>query len=221
MEIHLRRRAKIRRVIIIGGGALAALLVAYFALNAIVRPGMIAYASVRVDALATDAIYASMGKLMAAENDGEPYVSVLQSEKQVYYIEMNNRALNRLAANMASEVQTYINGLGAQGIDIPLGTASGIPMLAGRGPNIRMKFAMEGTAEIGYSSEFHSAGINQTLHRVHMVARTNIAFVLPGYAGVITTRGDMTVAEHVIVGEVPDGYVNGSMDGILNLTPGN
>ncbi len=210
-----RKRHRLLALLVLFVVLLAAL---YYMLNQYITPGLYLYAETRVQALATDAIYAAI--LTATDGVAtEDYVTVMRSEDQVYYIEMNNRALNRLAAQCSTDVQNWLYDVGEQGITIPLGTASGIPLLSGGGPNVHVTFAPEGTAQVDFSSEFHDAGINQTMHRVHMQVRTDIALVLPGLTRNITTKVDMTVAEHIIVGRVPNAYAGSESAGELNLVP--
>lgn len=221
MELAFRKRPQKSKAVLIAGIILAACLsvclLVYVVFNALVQPGLVQYAEYRIQSIATDAIYLAIETAMHTSDDS--YVDILQENGQVYYIEMNSRELNKLASRVSTDVQDYINQIGVQGVDIPFGTASGIPLLAGHGPNILLKFRPEGTSQVDFSTEFRSAGINQTLHRVHMVVRTDISMVLPGVARTVTTRVDMTVAEHVIVGNVPEGYAGGDGTGILNLTP--
>lgn len=215
MELRKRPRWRISMIIIMV--VALTLLCVYFLLNAMIRPGLLLYAETRIQAIATDAIYEAIYTHMS--NSEESYVDILQTNGEVQYIEMNNRALNKLASLISADVQNYINKIGVQGIDIPYGTASGIPQLAGYGPKMHMTFRPEGTSQVDFSSEFRSAGINQTMHRVHMVVRTDIAMVLPGMTQNISTKVDMTVAEHIVIGKVPNAYAGGSAGGILNLTP--
>lgn len=215
--MEIRKRPRRRAVIIIALVVVIALLSFYLTLSAFIRPGLLQYAETRIQAIATDAIYEAIHIQMS--NSEDSYVDILQANGEVQYIEMNNRALNKLASLISADVQNYINKMGVQGIDIPLGTATGIPQLAGYGPKLHMTFLPEGTAQVDFSSEFRAAGINQTLHRVHMVVRTDIAMVLPGATRNITTKVDMTVAEHIVIGKVPNAYAGDGAGGILNLTP--
>lgn len=215
MGEYRRRRLK-RKMAVIVIAIFIVLLIIYLFLNRLIMPPVIQYADTRVRTIANDAIYSSI--FSCIEQDSSTYVDILQQDGKVYYIEINNKALSSLASKCAMEVQQTLGQAGGQGITVPWGTASGIPIFAGIGPNIRVSFEPKGTAQVNYSSEFRAAGINQTIHRIEMDVRVDIALVLPGYVKNISTDVGMTVAEHVIVGDVPNVYASPD-DQLLNFVP--
>ena len=72
-----------------------------------------------------------------------------------------------------------------------------------------------------FESEFRSAGINQTLHRVNLHLTATVRVVLPGESLSLTVEAEAPVAENVIVGDVPGAYTNvANEEDLLNLVPG-
>ncbi len=218
MEIRIRpRRKKVWLVL-----AAAALLFALSAalVNAQLRPAMEQLARTRVQAAASDAMYDAVLDCINAQPEDISYVDILQTNDQVYYVEINNKALAKLSAQCAKAVQERLLLVGEQGIAVPMGTASGFPLLAGSGPMLRMTFTPESSAQAAFSSEFRTAGINQTLHRIQMRVTAQIAIVLPGNTFTVTAETQVPVAEHIIVGKVPNAFtdVNNEED-MLNLIP--
>lgn len=215
MGEYRKRRLK-RKMAVIIIAIFIMLLIIYLILNSLIMPPLIQYADTRVRTIANAAIYASI--FSCIEEDSGAYVDILQQDGKVYYIEINNKALSSLASKCAMDVQQTLDQTGRQGIAVPWGTASGIPVFAGIGPSIRVSFEPKGTAQVNYSSEFRAAGINQTIHRIEMDVQVDIALVLPGYVKSISTNVDMTVAEHIIVGDVPNVYASPD-DQLLNFVP--
>lgn len=218
MDIRIRpRRKKVWLVL-----AAAALLFALSAalVNAQLRPAMEQLAKSRVQAMASEAMYEAVLDCINAQPEDVSYVDILKTDDQVYYVEINNMALAKLSAQCARAVQERLLSVGEQGIAVPMGTASGLPLLAGSGPMLRMTFMPESSAQAAYSSEFRTAGINQTLHKIQMRITAQIAVVLPGSTMSITVLTEVPVAEHIIVGKVPDAFtdVNNEED-MLNLIP--
>ena len=62
-------------------------------------------------------------------------------------------------------------------------------------------------AEVKLRSSFTDAGINQTLHRLLLELSAELRVLIP--AGTVTARvyTDVTLAETLIVGRVPDSYM--------------
>ena len=59
-----------------------------------------------------------------------------------------------------------------------------------------------------FSTEFESAGINQTRHKIYLSLQTTVRLVIPSGAKQVALGSQVLVAESIIVGEVPSSYVN-------------
>lgn len=116
-------------------------------------------------------------------------------------------ALNLLRAELVSQVLEALEQTDQSTIRIPLGSLFGSELLWARGPAIRARVLSAGTVSAEFESEFSSAGVNQTMHRIWLELSVPMTVLLPGgrtEAGVDTR---LCVAETVIVGQVPDTYL--------------
>jgi sporulation protein YunB len=123
--------------------------------------------------------------------------------------------INRLKSRSALLINDAVGGLEKMNIGISLGTVSGVGMFYGRGPIIPVRVLPKGYANTILISEFTSAGINQTLHRIIMEVEVEIAIIIPGNNMTYTVRTNYIVAETIIIGEVPNMYVAVSGTGEL------
>ena len=83
-----------------------------------------------------------------------------------------------------------------------------------------MTFYPESTINAAFTSEFRTAGINQTLHRVILRLAAEITVVLPSDVQVVSTRVEVPIAEHIIVGKVPEAFTDvNNEDDMLHLIP--
>ena len=99
-------------------------------------------------------------------------------------------------------------------------TISGSPLRAGRGPEMLVKVVPVGSVSSEFVTEFRTAGINQTRHKVYIRIRANMRIVIPTGAREVEVVAQVPVAETVIVGQVPQSYVNvDSTEDMLNLLP--
>ena len=65
---------------------------------------------------------------------------------------------------------------------------------------------MTGNVTTDFESELSEAGINQTKHRINLNTQVNVAAIIPGYPVNTNIKTNLTIAETVIVGEVPKVY---------------
>ncbi len=124
-------------------------------------------------------------------------------------------ALNRLRNAVITQVTEQINGTGRENIYIPLGTALGVSLLTGLGPELAVEVLDFGSIGARFESTFESTGINQILHQIQLVVSGTALLMLPGGVMEEEISTSVTVAETIILGEVPESYAvlgyNGSV----------
>ena len=150
-------------------------------------------------------------ELMVVSRDGAGRVRLIQA---------NSQALNRLASAVSLNAQARLEAIEHQEVRVPLGAALGLPLLAGSGPAIQVRILPVGTVVAATRTEFQTAGINQTRHRVLLTLTADVRLVLPTGAATVSAVTEVAVAESIIVGDVPDSFVdvNNESD-MLNLIP--
>ena len=91
-------------------------------------------------------------------------------------------------------------------LSIPLGTLTGSALLAGRGPRFRVRMQSVGSCSAHFENAFEHAGINQTTHSILLYVDVSVSILLPGFNTSAKVSNAFSVAETVIVGDVPDTY---------------
>ena len=116
--------------------------------------------------------------------------------------------INRIISDIAIEIQKELNELGKQEIKIPVGALTGNQYLAGFGPNIKIKVIPAGDIATEIKTEFKSAGINQIIYRIYLNLECNVS-ILTAYKTINKTiENQVLLVETVVVGEVPETYLN-------------
>ena len=77
-------------------------------------------------------------------------------------------------------------------------------MLAGKGPDIKIRICPAEKITVRLKSSFDSAGINQTAHRISAVVTAEVRSSLPIYSFETEVEFEFLLAETIIIGEVPD-----------------
>ena len=178
-------------------------------------------ASAKAEVLAVQALNQAAEALIA---DGVSYDSLvhvtLGEDGSVRLLQANTAGMNSLASRASLTAQAKLEALQDQTVSVPLGSALGVTLLAGTGPRIRVHMLPVGAVVTAYETEFTSAGINQTRHRVLLTMRAQVQLVLPIGASGVEAVTQVAVAESIIVGQVPDSFVNvGDDTDLLNLVP--
>ena len=206
-----RRRMDRRRAL---GAALfltmALVLTAAFIAAAQMRPLLESMATTRVSNTVTrivsEAVYEAIEKgelqydgLVSFEKDTEGHITAVQS---------NMAAFNHLQAEILSSVLERVNEVDADDLAIPIGSLTGSALLAGRGPEIRVRMESVGSSQANFHNEFTSAGINQTKHQIILTVDVSVSILLPGFHTATQVSNSFIVAETVIVGAVPESYTS-------------
>ena len=131
---------------------------------------------------------------------------VLDEEGRINAMTTNIVTANKLKSFLALSILTRITNVDETELSIPVGNLTGISILAGRGPELKVKVIPIGSVQTELSSQFVSAGINQTQHRIIMTVTSNVDIILPSETVSTTVSVNVVIAETVIVGSVPESY---------------
>lgn len=142
------------------------------------------------------------------------------ADGQVSLLQADTTAMNRLAADAIALAQAQLESTDNQFVQVPLGSALGLTLLAGSGPKIYVQILPVGAISSRFDTEFQSAGINQTRHRIFLTLTAAVRLVIPTGAKTIEASTQVAVAESIIVGQVPDSFVDvADNEDMLNLIP--
>lgn len=176
----------------------------------VVCPVVIKLSEEKVRAVATKTISRVVGDVML--EDGVSYDKIVNiaysSDNEVEFVEVDSVEVNLIIRDITKRVQDEFENLGKECINIALGTFSGIPFLYNLGPNVSLRLVPIGIVNTSIQSNFTSAGLNQTLHRLNFVVSANIGMILPGKNQNFITELEVMLCESVIVGKIPQIYLN-------------
>lgn len=128
-----------------------------------------------------------------------------------------NGRITALVSDMAAlnALRTRILGIAVEAVDsldraelaIPAGNLTGINLLSGKGMELPVEVVAVGTAHAEFESSLSDAGINQTRHQILLDVSVAVDILLPGDTLRTEVTAQVPVAETVIVGAVPDTYL--------------
>ena len=138
------------------------------------------------------------------------------NEGKIVGINANIIEMNKLSSGIAYKVQEKLNNLDDIEIRIPIAKLIGLNIFSGYGPKIKLKLVPYGNTLAEFKTEFISEGINQTKHTIYIDISSTVNIIIPFNAGNVTNVTRVTVAETVIVGDIPNTYYN--IEGLTNAS---
>lgn len=142
---------------------------------------------------------------------------IIQYDRIVYFekdldgritaLKTNMSEINRLKTDILNIINDEILALDTSDIGIPIGSFVLPEFLSGKGPVIPVHILSIRNSDASFYSDFSQAGINQVLHRLNMLVSVDVAVLVLGRTDTFTVNSEVVVAETVIVGDVPDTFL--------------
>lgn len=206
----LSAKAKFRVALFV---ILAIIITITFYYLKVVCPIVVSLSEEKIRSVATRSVSEVVGEVLTQE--GVSYNNLVNisysNDSKIDLIEVDTVEVNILIRKITEGVQDSFDKLGQEGIDIALGTFTGIPFLYGIGPNVSVQLVPVGTVSTKINSKFISAGINQTLHQLNFEITTGIGMVLPAKTQNFNTMLEVLICESVLVGDVPSVYLQNGL----------
>ena len=210
-----RKRVKVVSIVLL----VIVVLVVIFSI--MVNPVIMDTVEVKSKALATRAMNSSVADVVMNSIVYDELVTIISDEfGNISMIQANSLEINNLSKDLALACEQRISEYGGRGVTIPIGTFTGIPLLVGRGPRIKVKMTPIGSVFCKFSSKFDTAGINQTVHKIYINISANVSVIMPLSSRSFQAEQQVLISESVIVGQVPEVYLQSdTLDTLLNFVP--
>ena len=115
--------------------------------------------------------------------------------------------INRLKTEILDFVNQQILDQDHMKMGLPLGSLFLPELFSGKGPVIPVKILSIRNSDAIFESTFTHAGINQTMHQLKMCVLVDVSVLVLGKTVSFTVTSDVVVAETIIVGAVPDTFL--------------
>ena len=122
-------------------------------------------------------------------------------------LKTNIGEINRLKTDILGIINEEILALDTSDIGIPLGSLILPELLSGKGPVIPVRILSIRNSDASFNSGFSEAGINQTLHQLSMDVSVDVTVLVLGSTVSFTVNSQVVVAETIIVGDVPNTFL--------------
>ena len=151
----------------------------------------------------------TINRTLAGRDYGYDYFVTIDRDESgaVTAIKANMARINALSSELLSDIVEAADR-GELSLSIPLGNILGSSLLLGKGPDIPVDITLLTSSRVDFKNEISAAGINQTKHEMKLDVVVDIDVVLPWRTVSTQVVTEILIAETVIVGEVPQTYLN-------------
>ena len=167
------------------------------------------YVAMKINASLRQGIYSSEldGPLIHIERDGDGNIK---------YLEPDSRLINKLVLEFMTGVNETYSLEDTQVVEVNLGVITGSKILSQLPVTTKIKVQPLSLAKFQYETEFEGQGINQTRYCVYCTINSQIRILAPFTDKVSEINRRFLLAEAVIVGDVPETYVDVPEEDILD-----
>ena len=157
---------------------------------------------------ASDAINAAIAdRIAAGDFDYNKMVTVEKNAAgTVSAIRTNIAELNRLKTGVLEQIDTRLESLSLEQLSIPIGSIVLPELFSEKGPEIPVQIMAVRSSDAVFRNSFSDAGINQTLHSIHIDISVTVTVMTWTGTYDVTVVSSVVAAETVIVGTVPTTY---------------
>ncbi len=196
-----RRLIKIVCIIVIG------FTFAYFVLQSI-KPIMEQQCKNMAKSIATKISNNEATEVMKKYTYDDLLIIAKDENGNIKMVGTNVITVNEIISDIPVHMQEALEKSENNSFSIRLGSFLGSNLFAGRGPNVNIKMEVAGNLDTELKSEFVTAGINQTLHKIYLEIKCNVIILTPFETMEEQIVNQVLLAEGLIVGEVPSSYYN-------------
>lgn len=122
-------------------------------------------------------------------------------------LKTNMSEVNRLKTDILNLINDEILAVDTEDLGVPLGSLFLPEFMSGRGPSIPVEILSIRNSDASFQSHFSEAGINQTLQQITMQVSVDVAVLVLGETDSFTVSSQVVVAETIIVGDVPNTFL--------------
>lgn len=161
----------------------------------------------KAQGIATEITNRKSSEVLAKYNYKDTVQIIKDSDGKNNMLKTDIVMINKIASDIAIEIQKELDEIEKQSIEIPLGALTGNQYFAGSGPNFKIKIISAGDITTDIKTEFKAAGINQTMYRIYLNLECKVS-ILTSYKTINKTiTNQVLLVETVIMGEVPETYL--------------
>lgn len=212
MKLGGRRRIPRRKFFFISSVVFLVLTIqGFWLLENRIEPILREYANLKVIEIATAVIEDAIEDKIANNPDfTHMFAKVIDVNGKLQAIALDAKAATRVQVETTDHVRQRLLKLSKEKIKVPLGVALNSTILATYGPDVPITLVPVGATHVEVFPELKEQGINMVLFSINLKITTNLQIVIPFSSNEAKVDHVVTIAQELIIGDVPIYYFNGN-----------
>lgn len=213
-----RRKNTFCRVIAVSAIVAGLCITGIFAAAALlIEPNLEDVAGIRAEAVVSRTINKAMAEQFAQSAADELIIIKKDESGSVDMVQADSMKINMLMADLSVKLQEHFKNMEKEHYEVPLGSLLGSKVFSQMGPSVEVSIIPLSISSMDFRTEFESQGINQTKYKIYIELDCRIRVLAPFSSNMFDTSSTILVAEAVILGEVPNSYVEVPKEDILDV----
>lgn len=184
-----------------------------------IEPNLEEIGKMRANVMVSQIINKALNNQLYEESDMDQLlIRKTNKNGKLEVLEANTQAMNLLITEISKELQVEFANRKVDLYEMPLGSLLGNRLLSNTGPSVTLKIIPTSVMGTDFKTEFETQGINQTKYKVYVEMVCQVKVLVPFASETFKTKTTVLVAEAVILGEVPNSYVEVPEEDILDVT---
>lgn len=184
-----------------------------------VEPNLETVGKMRARAMVTGMVTKAVNDQFREELDTESLIiRKTNRQGQLEMLQADTRAMNLLITEISKELQDEYMNMEPDRFQLPAGTVLGSKIFSQTGPEMELRVIPLSVSGIDFKTEFEAQGINQTKYKVYIILKSQVKVMAPFVSDTFDMSSTILIAEAVVLGTVPDSYVQVPEEDILDVT---
>ncbi len=204
----MKRLKKLIAVLLIFSGIMSIFLI--YAYTRYLRPKIIDISQRFVENEVSNIIDREVKNLMLEEFLSYDKITIISrdTDGKVTSISTNSVLINNFANELDIKIGDTIGENDIIENKVYLSSLCGFELLAGYGPKVAIRFEPVSVTHADITHTFEETAINQTLHTIFLSISIDVEILIPFAYSNVTVESEMPIAQTLIVGSVPEAYLN-------------
>ena len=181
-------------------------LISVLLIDAKIRPAVYELAVIEAYSISSERVNKAVEKILSENAPSYSDIVTVNygSNNNITGITTDIVRMNIFKSQVTNAIDKEFDSQAKTEITVSLGTASGVVLFSGFGPNVDIDVGFVSSTKTDFENVFESAGLNQTQHSVMLNVETTVILNLAGRRIPKTVETSFCVAQTVIVGSVPE-----------------
>lgn len=184
----------------------------------VIEPNLEDVSKLRAEAVVSRTINRALADLFQ-ETDPQEELFTVKTGKDgaLAMVQADSLKINLLMSSLSMNLQDAFRQMEREQYEVPAGALLGSKILSQTGPFLTVEIMPMSVSSMDFRTEFASQGINQTKYKIYIELDCRIKVLAPFCSRIFHTTSTVLVAEAVILGEVPESYVQVPKEDILDV----